>query len=218
MTTLLRLAGLFALVLALVMGAAISPARAELNGYSAGSDNSYVLGTGDKIRVIIYGEEDLGGEFQIDGSGYVSLPLIGQVQAAGSSAEQLEQEIGGKLSDGYLQNPRVSVEISTYRPFYVVGEVNKPGQYPYVNGMSALNAVALAGGYTLHADDGTIYVRRNGSTKEESLTADQMTRIYPGDIIRVAPSVFWSVVSVVAPVSGVVGVVAGVPGASGWRP
>lgn len=218
MTTMTKLAALCALILALAVGAAITPASAQMAGYSANGDNSYVLGTGDKVRVIIYGEEDLGGEFQIDGSGYVSLPLIGQVQAAGATAAQLEQEIGGKLSDGYLQSPRVSVEISTYRPFYVVGEVNKPGEYSYVNGMSALNAVALAGGYTVHADDSTIYVRRNGSTKEESLPADQMTRIYPGDIIRVTPSLFWSVVSVVAPVSGVVGVVAGVPGASGWRP
>jgi protein involved in polysaccharide export with SLBB domain len=221
MTAFARFAGLVALILSLAtaaMGLA-SPAAAQMAGYGNGGTNpDYVLGTGDKIRVIVFGEDDLGGEVQIDGSGYFSLPLIGPVQAAGSTAPQLEQAIGTKLADGYLQNPRVSVEISTYRPFYVVGEVNRPGEYSYVNGMSALNAVALAGGFTTHADESTIYVRRNGSTKEAELPADQMTRILPGDIIRVTPSTFWAVATVVGPISGVLGTVAGIPGSSGWRP
>ena len=165
------------------------------------TDDSYQLGTGDKIRVIVFGEDDLGGEFQVDGNGRVSLPLIGELQATGETAAGMEQAIQAKLSDGYLQDPKVSVEITTYRPFYVIGEVNKPGEYPYVNGMSALNAVALAGGYTTRANEGTIYIRRNGSTREEKLDADQMTRIYPGDVIRVPVDAFWAVMSVVSPLA-----------------
>src|SRR5689334_9941435 len=126
-------------------------------------ENSYHLGTGDKVRVIVFGEEDLGGEFTIDGNGRISLPLIGDLAASGQTASALEQQIESKLADGYLQNPRVSVEITTYRPFYVIGEVNHPGEYAYVNGMSALNAIALAGGYTQRSQESTIYIRRNGS-------------------------------------------------------
>ena len=168
----------------------------------AGTDN-YRLGTGDKVRVIVYGEDDLGGAFDVDGSGTISLPLIGSVKAAGLSAHQLESEIAGALADGYLKDPRVNVEVTTYRPFYVIGQVNKPGEYPYVNDMNVLNAVALAGGYTNQAVEGSVCVRRNGGMKEECLEADETTKIYPGDVIRVPESAFWSVMSVLGPLSGV---------------
>jgi polysaccharide export outer membrane protein len=173
--------------------------------------DGYRLGTGDKVKVIVYGEDDLGGEFQIDGNGMISLPLIGQMAAAGETPSSLEQEVEARLSQGYLQNPRVSISIDTYRPFYVIGQVNKPGEFPYVNGMSVLNAVALAGGYTAQANDGTIYVRRNGSPKEEELSADQMTRIYPGDVIRVAMSPFWTFMSFAGPLAGLANVRYAIP-------
>jgi protein involved in polysaccharide export with SLBB domain len=176
-------------------------------GYSTqnwnGGDNNYRLGSGDQIRVIVYGEDDLGGQFTVDGNGFVSMPLIGQVKAAGFAATDLETQITAKLADGYLNSPRVSVEITTYRPFYVIGQVNKPGEYPFVNGMTILNAVALAGGYTDQADDSDVYVRRNGTSKEVEVPADQTTRIYPGDVIRITRTTFWSVVSVVAPIGQV---------------
>ena len=168
----------------------------------AGASN-YHLGSGDQIRVIVYGEDDLGGAFDVDGSGTISLPLIGPVKAAGLSAHQLETEITGALADGYLKDPRVNVEVTTYRPFYVIGQVNKPGQYPYVNDMNVLNAVALAGGYTNQAVEGSVCVRRNGGMKEECLEADETTKIYPGDVIRVPESAFWSVMSVLSPLTGV---------------
>jgi protein involved in polysaccharide export with SLBB domain len=182
------------------------PAASDAQSTSGGkpamtAEDSYQLGSGDKIRVIVFGEEDLGGEFQVDGNGRISLPLIGELQAKGETATRLEQQIAAKLADGYLQSPRVSVEVTTYRPFYVIGEVNKPGEYPYVNGMSALNAIALAGGYTTRANEGPIYIRRNGSLREEKLEADQMTRILPGDVIRVPISPFWAVMSVVSPLA-----------------
>ena len=166
-----------------------------------GSDDNYHLGSGDQIRLIVYGEDDLGGQFTVDGNGYVSLPLIGQVKASGFAASDLEIAITNKLADGYVNNPKVSVEITTYRPFYVIGQVNKPGEYPYVNGMTVLNAVALAGGYTTQADDDDVYVRRNGTAREQEVAADQTTRIYPGDVVRVSQTTFWKVVTVLSPVA-----------------
>jgi protein involved in polysaccharide export with SLBB domain len=163
--------------------------------------NNYHLGTGDQIRVIVYGEDDLGGQFTVDGNGFVSLPLIGQVKASGYAAPDLEMLITNKLADGYVNNPKVSVEVTTYRPFYVIGQVNKPGEYPFVNGMTVLNAVALAGGYTQQADDTDVYVRRNGTAKETEVPADQTTQIYPGDVVRVSQTTFWQVVNVLSPVA-----------------
>jgi protein involved in polysaccharide export with SLBB domain len=154
------------------------------------SDPGYHLGSGDKVRVIVYGEDDLGGEFEVDGSGFVRLPLVGQVQAAGLTVHDFEQMVMTRLSDGYLRDPHVSAEVTTYRPFYIIGEVNKPGEYAYVNGMNVVTAVALAGGYTYRATDDDVHVRRNGSQKEEELPANERTIIYPGDIIRVAERFF----------------------------
>lgn len=170
----------------------------DRDGASAGTN--YHLGTGDQIRVIVYNEDDLGGQFTLDGNGVISLPLIGQVRASGLSVTDLETQITAKLADGYVNDPRVSVEITQYRPFYVIGQVGKPGEYAYVNGMTVLNAIALAGGYTDQADDSDVYVRRNGTAKEAEVPADQTTHIYPGDVVRVTRSTFWSVMSVLAPV------------------
>jgi polysaccharide export outer membrane protein len=177
--------------------AALHPALDQ----GAPSEASYRLSTGDKVHVIVYGEDDLGGDFSVDGNGYVRLPLVGQVKASGLSAQELEDRIAALLKDGYLEQPRVNVEIVQYRPFYIIGEVNKPGEYPYVNDMNALNAVALAGGYTEKADSGVIYVRRNGQTEEERLPANQLTHINPGDVVRVPRTGFWSFVSVATPIS-----------------
>jgi len=168
-------------------GQQLAPAPPTTNGQN---DQGYKLGSGDRLRVIVYGEDDLGGEFQIDGSGLVRLPLIDEVRAAGLTVLQFGQEVKRKLDDGYLRDARVSVEVINYRPFYIIGEVNKPGEYPYVSGMSVLNAVAVAGGYTYRANNSSVYIRRNGTTAEVSAPADQTTKINPGDIIRVRERFF----------------------------
>ena len=148
------------------------------------------MGTGDKLKVIVYGEDDLSGEFLVDGSGQVQLPLVGQVKAANLTIHEFVAEVANALKDGYLKDPKVSVEVLNYRPFYIIGEVNKPGEYPYENGLNMLGAIALAGGYTYRANDNDVYVRRAGSAKEEVVKADSTTRVYPGDIIRVAERLF----------------------------
>lgn len=168
-----------------------APARSE-----------YVLGPGDKLRLTVYGETDLSGEFTIDGSGYARLPLIGQTRAAGYTARQLEQAIATMLSRGYMKAPRVSVDISTYRPFYVIGAVNRPGQYPYVEHMSAMNAVALAGGFNPSAVESVIFVRHEGSNTEEEVPVDQAAVIQPGDVIKVHTTFFADVTNWLSPFSG----------------
>jgi polysaccharide export outer membrane protein len=161
----------------------------------------YRLGTGDKVRVTVYGEDDLSGEFQVDSTGFLRLPMIGQVQAAGLNAQALEGSITAAYGQGYLLEPRVNVEVTTYRPFYIIGEVNKPGEYAYVNGMNVLNAVALAGGFTQKAADGHVYLRKNGTSKEIRVAADQTVQVMPGDIVRVGSSGLWDVLSIVGPLA-----------------
>ncbi|HLY06655.1 MAG TPA: polysaccharide biosynthesis/export family protein [Rhizomicrobium sp.] len=195
----------------LVIGAfAASPgnaASAESSGFDAtvhAADPSYRLGTGDKVRVIVFDEEDLGGEFQIDDGGYIRLPLIGPLKAAGYSPRELETQIAAALRDGYLNAPRVSIEVTEYRPFYIIGEVSKPGQYAYVNDMTALNAVALGGGYTVEASDSSVYIRHEGEKEEQKYAADATTKIRPGDVVRVPRTAFWRAVTVAGPISAIV--------------
>jgi protein involved in polysaccharide export with SLBB domain len=192
-----RAVALAGLVVIGFLAAPVLPARAQVGvGTSTADDDStpgtkaYKLDSGDKVKVTVYGEDDLSGEFSVDGSGNVRLPLIGQVHAAGLTLHDFESAIEARLSKGYLLNPKVSAEVTNYRPFTILGEVNKPGEYPFENDMTVLNAVALGGGYTYRADQTTVYVRHKGSLKEESAPADDRTRIYPGDTIRVDEKIF----------------------------
>jgi polysaccharide export outer membrane protein len=132
----------------------------------------------------------------------VRLPLIGTLRATGYTAPVLEQGITTALADGYLKNPRVNVEIATYRPFYIIGAVNRPGQYAYVDNMDALNAVALAGGFTDQAIQSTLYIRHEGSTVEEPVETRERTHVVPGDVIRVKTSIFWDAMNLFSPVAG----------------
>ncbi len=181
-----------------VFGLAIVPVAATSAASSTSASNAearpgtgaYQLDTGDKVKVIVYGEDDLSGEFEVDGSGNVRLPLIGQVHAAGLSLREFESAIEAKLAEGYLVNPKVSAEVTNYRPFTILGEVNKPGEYPFESGMTVLNAVALGGGYTYRADEDDVYIRRKGSTKEVKMPADDTTLVFPGDTVRVEERIF----------------------------
>jgi protein involved in polysaccharide export with SLBB domain len=174
---------------------------ASSNGQT-GIASGYLIGPGDKLRVSVFEEDDLSGEYQIDGSGMVRLPLIGTLRAAGLTAPTLENAIAGALAQGYLKNPRVNVEITAYRPFYIMGAVNRPGNYPYVNNMSTLDAVALGGGFTDQARQSVVYVRHEGSTVEEELPANQLTRIWPGDVVRVKDTLFWDAMQIFTPLAG----------------
>jgi protein involved in polysaccharide export with SLBB domain len=167
------------------------------------SDFDYVLGQGDRLRLIVFGESDLSGEFTIDGAGFVRLPLVGEVRAAGYTAPQLEGAVAAALNQGYLKSPRVAVEVASYRPFYIIGAVNRPGQYPYVDHMNALNAVALAGGFQTTAVESVVFIRREGSNQEVEMPVDRTTDIRPGDVVKVHTTIFSDAVSLLSPFSGV---------------
>jgi protein involved in polysaccharide export with SLBB domain len=167
-----------------------APASAPANAVNAVDPNEYVLGPSDKVRVTVYNEPNLSGEFFVTGSGLVSLPLIGEVKAAGLSLRQFQNAVQAALSDGYLKEPRVSAEVLTYRPFYIMGEVEKPGTYPYTSGLTALNAVATAGGFTYRADKGKVFLKRNGETEEHKLQLTPSTLVAPGDTIRIGERLF----------------------------
>lgn len=167
-----------------------APSAAPASPVNAVDPNEYVLGSSDKVRVTVYGEPNLSGEFFVTGSGLVSLPLIGEVKAAGLSLRQFQNAVQTALSDGYLKEPRVSAEVLTYRPFYIMGEVEKPGTYPYTSGLTALNAVATAGGFTYRADKGKVYLKRNGETEERKMPLTPSTTVAPGDTIRIGERLF----------------------------
>lgn len=154
------------------------------------SVEQYQLGSGDQIKVTVYGEEDLSGEFEIDGTGKIAMPLIGSVGVGGKLLDEAESLIVEMLSDGYLINPRVSLEVMNYRPFYILGEVDKPGSYPYVNDMTVLNAVALASGFTYRANKKKIEITRKIDGVEQKLSVDVTAKVLPGDIIRIAERFF----------------------------
>lgn len=163
-------------VVLVVFGGAIAAQEASLE---------YRLGPGDKVKVTVFGEEDLSGEYELGALGVVSMPLIGAVKGAGLTEKELEDAIAAKLLEGFLKNPRVAVEVLNYRPFYILGEVKKPGSYPYVNGMSIINAVAVGGGFTYRADEKNIFITRANDRDQEKEKAEFRTRVLPGDIITV---------------------------------
>jgi len=165
----------------------------------------YVLGAGDHVRVTVYGETDLSGEYAVDGNGDVALPLVGDVKAAGLSAPELQSAIADAYSGGYLNDPRVAVEVTTYRPFTIIGQVERPGQYSYVDGMSVVNAVAMAGGYTPQAEESTVYIRHEGDTKSERVDADTDISVRPGDVVYVDRTTFWDLMAIATPVTAILG-------------
>jgi polysaccharide biosynthesis/export protein len=114
----------------------------------ADTQTPYRLASGDRLRIIVFGQDNISNVYAVDGSGRISMPLIGAVDAQGRTTQQLERAIEGRLRGGFLREPKVSVEVDAYRPFFVLGEVTSSGQFPYVNGMTVQTAVAIAGGFT----------------------------------------------------------------------
>jgi polysaccharide export outer membrane protein len=175
----------------LIFVAAVGLALAASASPSSAADSAYMLGSGDKVKVTVFGETDLSGEYQVDGSGVLAFPLVGEVRAGGGTARKLESEIAKKLSNGFLKNPTVSVEVLSYRPFFILGEVKQPGSYPYKNGLNVLNAVALAGGYTYRAKSNVWVITRSGDKEyqdREVRNGDFIVR--PGDTIVIPERFF----------------------------
>jgi len=176
---------LIAIGIAIAVVAVAAMGRAAL---AQGETPVYRLGSGDRLRVTVFGENDLSGEFQVDGAGSVAMPLIGEVRARGLTVRELEKAVTVALQDGYLKRPQVSIEVLNYRPFYILGEVQRPGSYPYVDGMTVLNAVALAGGYTYRARTTRLGIRRANDAEEREVGDDAV--VLPGDVIRIPERFF----------------------------
>ena len=149
------------------------------------------LGPNDQVKITVFGQPTLTGEYTLDGNGVLAFPLIGNIPADGSTTSELQQKIAAKLAPDYLVNPSVSAEIVTRRPFYVIGEVQKPGNYAYVTDMTALNAVAMAGGFTRRAKKNDFYVKRVGPEgKVVRIVAKSETVLRAGDTLEVRERYF----------------------------
>ncbi len=153
-------------------------------------DTSYALGSSDRLRITVFGHPTLSGEFEVDGRGSISMPLIGQVQALGLSTVELENTIATSLSEGYVLDPRVSVEVINYRPFYILGEVGRPGEYPYTSGLTVQNAVAAAGGFSYRANKRAVFIKSIDSNEEIAYDLTPSTVVKPGDTIRIGERIF----------------------------
>lgn len=178
-------------------GAALQLTPTNLSGgyrsgpASAGTSSEYRLGPNDRTRIIVFGQPGLTGEFVLDGDGTLAFPLVGSVPAAGMTPRELQQAIAAKLDPEYLRAPNVTVEVLTRRPFYVLGEVQKPGDYPYVTGITALHAVAMAGGHTYRARTSGYYIKRlDQDGRMTRVVAKPETIVRPGDTLEVRERYF----------------------------
>jgi polysaccharide export outer membrane protein len=151
---------------------------------------AYTLASGDRLRIIVFGQDSLSNSYAVDGSGHVSMPLIGTVQAEGQTTVGLQHVIEAKLRDGFLREPRVSVEVEAYRPFFILGEVTTPGQYPYVSGMTIQTAVAIAGGYTPRAYKEEADLTRNVDGQTVTGHVPIVQPVHPGDTVVIRERFF----------------------------
>jgi protein involved in polysaccharide export with SLBB domain len=198
MNDLLAKTPIFAIALAIALqvsgcggGANLGPASAEeQQSYVAAATAKPRLQSGDKIRVTVYGEDKLSGDFEIDPSGLVSLPLAGTVKAAGLTQIELETELSRKFRTEYLRNPKVTVTIASFRPFYILGEVAKPGEYPYRSGLNIISATALAGGATYRASKSTVLIQRMGESGMKEYPMSSNVPVLPGDLVRIPERYF----------------------------
>ena len=141
----------------------------------------YRLGVGDKVKVVVLGQSDLGGELEVDAGGKIVVALIGEIQAAGRSVGEVQNEIRGKFSQGILREPRVTVQVIGYRPVTVLGQVRQPGRYPFSFGMDVRGAVAMAGGYERRGSTDNATIFRDG----QKLEGGAETPLLPGDTVEI---------------------------------
>jgi polysaccharide export outer membrane protein len=175
---------LLRLCLALLPLLGCAPGR-NLPQLPPGSDQ-YRLGPGDAVRLITYGEDGLTGQFLVSDAGNIALPLLGDVSAAGLTPAELGQSVADKLKAAkLLRDPSVAAEVTAYRPIFVLGEVNKPGQYPYQPGMTMVTAAAVAGGFTYRAIEGYASVVRTVDGQAVEAKAKRQTYLQPGDVVTV---------------------------------
>lgn len=150
----------------------------------------YRLAAGDKVNVAVFNEANLSGDYVISPDGRITLPLAGPVQAAGLTVPQLQAAVVKTLENGFVQNPSVTVSAMDLRPYYILGEVNKPGKYSYAPDLTVMQAVATAEGFTYRADSTAVFIRHKSDASEQEVDLSATTAVLPGDTIRVAQRYF----------------------------
>ena len=150
---------------------------------AAADSGPYRLDTGDTVRVLVFNQEGLSTDYTVGDNGTISVPTIGEIRARGLTTQELQKAVADGLGNGVLVNPGVSVQLTQYRPFYIVGEVSKPGQYPFTPGLNILGAVAVAGGFTIRADQRRVTVVRSQGNQSGEWSADPLSDVRPGDVI-----------------------------------
>jgi polysaccharide export outer membrane protein len=150
----------------------------------------YRLASGDKVHIAVFNEQNLSGDYVIGPDGRITLPLAGPVQAAGLTVPQFQAAVVKSLSNGFVQDPSVTVTASDLRPYYILGEVNKPGRYSYSPDLTVMQAVATAEGFTYRADSTAVYIRHKSEPSEKEISLTATTAVMPGDTIRVAQRYF----------------------------
>ena len=175
----------------LLAGCAGNAPRLSVADANKSAEQGYQLGAGDHLRITVFGEEKLTGEYAVSDNGTIAFPLIGTIPAKGRTTDAVASAITSKLADGFVSNPKTSVEVINYRPFYILGEVSHPGVFPYAGGLTVEQAVATAGGFTYRANKRTLFITRAGQKGEHSVQLDGQTIfIMPGDTIRVGERYF----------------------------
>ena len=191
MVSLLRvIAAILATVALAGCAAAPREERAEAPAPQAVLNAPYRLASGDRLRVIVFGQSDLTNTYSVDSAGAVSMPLIGRVHAQGLTTAELERAVAARLRAGYIRDPSVSIEVEDFRPFFILGAVGCPGQYPFIAGMTAQQAVAVAGGFAPHAIEASVDITRVVDGRPATFTAPLDYPVRAGDTIAVGASAF----------------------------
>jgi polysaccharide biosynthesis/export protein len=186
---LLRRHFLFCLPAAL-LAACSGPPRLTAEMINAHVHEPYTLDAGDRLRIIVFGQDSLSNSYSVDGGGRISMPLIGVIDARGRTTQQLQGAIEGRLRTSYLREPRVSVEVEQHRPFFVLGEVNTSGQYPFVNQMTVQMAVAIAGGFSPRANRNYAELTRLINGEITTIAVPINTPMRPGDTVVIRERYF----------------------------
>ena len=159
-------------------------------GASSLDSRAYRLGVGDKIKITVFGEQELSGPLEINVLGNVPAPLIGEVPAKGRTVDEVKSAIARSLANGYLVDPKITIEVLTYRPFFIHGEVRNSGEFPFKNGIRLRDAIAIAGGYTYRADKNFVLLTREGAAQEVKVPLPNDVIVLPGDNLRIPERFF----------------------------
>ncbi|MBX3505314.1 MAG: polysaccharide export protein [Parvibaculum sp.] len=186
----MKLRSLFILIVAGILAASCAQ-RGLISERPAPSEgDGYLLDSGDKLRITVFGQADLSGEYAVDGTGAVSMPLLPPIYARGLTADEFAAALEAELGEKLLRNPNVSIQVTQFRPFFILGEVKNAGQYPYVAGMTVQSAAAIAGGFTYRANVDRVTITRSKGDRIVELGVDSTAVVMPGDTVLVRERYF----------------------------